>query len=77
MFLICNGILAFLAKNLKLSSSGLNGLIMKNVEEGVKEMTSESGLPDILAVQENAAASMDVAVAEEKQVVAVATGGRL
>lgn len=76
MFLICNGILAFLAKNLKLSSSGLNGLITKNVEEGLKQMTVD--LPEILAVQENAASMeyvetpLDVAVPEEKQVIAVA-----
>ncbi|KAL0300898.1 UNVERIFIED_CONTAM: hypothetical protein Sradi_6366600 [Sesamum radiatum] len=75
MFLICNGILAFLAKNLKLSSSGLNGLIMKNAEEGEKQM---SDLPEILGVQENAASMeyvgtpSDVAVPEENQVMAVA-----
>ncbi|KAL0310788.1 UNVERIFIED_CONTAM: hypothetical protein Sangu_2373500 [Sesamum angustifolium] len=75
MFLICNGILAFLAKNMKLSSSGLNGLIMKNAEEGEKQM---SDLPEILGVQENVASMeyvetpLDVAVQEENQVMPIA-----
>ncbi|KAK4434777.1 hypothetical protein Salat_0640600 [Sesamum alatum] len=69
MFLICNGILAFLAKNLKLSSSaGLScGGFMKNIEEGVKEIED---LPEILkesSDQENAAS---IAVPEEKQAIA-------
>ncbi|KAI3466499.1 hypothetical protein Pfo_023162 [Paulownia fortunei] len=77
MFLICNGILAFLAKNLKLTgtSSGLNyGEFMKITEDGVKQIQE---LPQILegaaAVQENAASMeyfdspLNVAVPEEKQ----------
>ncbi|CAA0818010.1 Unknown protein [Striga hermonthica] len=57
MFLICNAILAFLAKNSKFSSSfGFNhGEAMKTVEDGLKQITEMS-----LVLVESAAANEDV-----------------
>ncbi|KAK4398831.1 hypothetical protein Sango_1358600 [Sesamum angolense] len=70
MFLICNGILAVLAKNLRLSSSSLN---MKSAEDSVKEITQLPPLKEETTVEENLASMEcagtphDVAVAHEKQ----------
>ncbi|KAK4439461.1 hypothetical protein Salat_0281000 [Sesamum alatum] len=66
MFLICNGILAVLAKNLRFSSSSLN--MIKSAEDGVKEITELPPIDEETIVEENVA-SMDVAGADadEKQ----------
>ncbi|XP_011095924.1 uncharacterized protein LOC105175241 [Sesamum indicum] len=71
MFLICNGILAVLAKNLRLSSSSLN---MKSAEDSVKEITQlplpikeETTVEENVASMECAATRHHVAVADEKQ----------
>ncbi|KAL0398889.1 UNVERIFIED_CONTAM: hypothetical protein Sradi_2232200 [Sesamum radiatum] len=70
MFLICNGILAVLAKNLRLSSSSLN---MKSAEDSVKEITQLPPIKEETTVEENVASvecaetPHDVAVADEKQ----------
>ncbi|PIN18612.1 hypothetical protein CDL12_08715 [Handroanthus impetiginosus] len=63
MFLICNGILAFLAKNLNFSSSSLNyGGVMKSAEDGVKQITELPAILQEATVQENV-----VTVAEGKR----------
>ncbi|KAI3456576.1 hypothetical protein Pfo_013239 [Paulownia fortunei] len=74
MFLICNGILAFLAKNLRFSSSSLNySGLTKSAEDGVKQITELPPMLKEATVQENVAsveyASCPpiVAVAEEEQ----------
>ncbi|PIM99057.1 hypothetical protein CDL12_28453 [Handroanthus impetiginosus] len=63
MFLICNGILVVLAKNLKLSSSNLN--YVEIAEDKVQQITE---LPRVLeedAVQENAASMDDNKIVED------------
>ncbi|KAH6795871.1 hypothetical protein C2S51_036857 [Perilla frutescens var. frutescens] len=75
MFLLCNGILAFLANNMKLNTSALNlnyGGFLKRFDE---EDGHDERLPQMLLFQENAASmeyvdhtASDDAVSEEKEI---------
>ncbi|KAG8385863.1 hypothetical protein BUALT_Bualt03G0089400 [Buddleja alternifolia] len=77
MFLICNGILAFLANNLNFSSSSLNttGSIKSAEDDDVKQITElpqileESTVKENVASMEYANSLLTVAVGEDKQTV--------